>query len=370
MPVAPYTLPAPGDTWLVAARSAYLRRTARMALAAPEPLPPHLRQALDQVREPLAAAAAMDRAGFLSALSLPCVGAPLHAGAPDRALPNLLLELARRRLLPREGAFWGAPVHAMSNPRLGISRRYSPPVVGALFSGGALAVAKAEEWTLAPEVGSFHAMREGGWLALHDDNPLAAVEAHPDKEGNAIDLGEASAETWLARVDEARALVRGAWPELADEHAQVLALVCPVGTHAERSNSASYRESIGQVYVSLHPSPLKMAEALVHETQHNKLNLLAYLDPVLHDAGTLHDSPVRPDPRPLWGVLLAVHAFVPVAELYRRLHAAGHPEATPARVLDAERVVHEGLVRLREHARPTELGARVLAGIEAVVATW
>ena len=41
----------------------------------------------------------------------------------------------------------------------------------------------------------------------------------------------------------------------------------------------------------------------------------------------LYKSPIRPDPRPLWGILLAVHAFLPVAELYRRMRDAGHPLA-------------------------------------------
>ena len=38
-----------------------------------------------------------------------------------------------------------------------------------------------------------------------------------------------------------------------------------------------------------------------------------------------YKSPVRPDPRPLWGILLAVHAFLPVAVMHRRLRADSHP---------------------------------------------
>ena len=69
-----------------------------------------------------------------------------------------------------------------------------------------------------------------------------------------------------------------------------------------------------------------MAEAMVHETQHGKMNALSYLDPILYNAFTeWSPSPVRPDLRPLWGVLLAVHAFVPVSVLHARLAAKNHP---------------------------------------------
>ena len=39
----------------------------------------------------------------------------------------------------------------------------------------------------------------------------------------------------------------------------------------------------------------------------------------------LYPSPVRPDPRPLRGVLMAVHAFLPVAGLYEAMTDAAHP---------------------------------------------
>src|SRR5207253_1395186 len=73
-------------------------------------------------------------------------------------------------------------------------------------------------------------------------------------------------------------------------------------------------------------NPLAMAEAIVHGTQHGKLNALTWLDPVLENGHTeWSPSPVRPDLRPLMGVLLAAHAFVPVAALHARLAEQGHP---------------------------------------------
>jgi HEXXH motif-containing protein len=139
----------------------------------------------------------------------------------------------------------------------------------------------------------------------------------------------------------------------------------PVGTHAEKHLSASYREALGVVYVSLHPDPLTMTEAVVHEAQHNKLNAVLSVDPLLENhPAERYRSPVRPDPRPLLGVLLAVHAFVPVALLYRALRHAGDPLVSSARAdarLDAIlRGNAEGLEMLERHARPTPAGAELL----------
>ena len=39
----------------------------------------------------------------------------------------------------------------------------------------------------------------------------------------------------------------------------------PVGWDEQRHLSASYQEAIGTVYLSLHPNPLTLAEALIHE---------------------------------------------------------------------------------------------------------
>mgnify|MGYP002403863535 CR=1 FL=1 len=113
-----------------------------------------------------------------------------------------------------------------------------------------------------------------------------------------------------------------------------------------------------------------MVEAIVHEFSHNKLGALLELDPVLHNAfEPLFASPVRPDPRPLHGVLLAVHAFMAVEALYRALRENGHPASFgPGFESRFEAIVRgnrEGLETL-ENAEPTAAGARVLAELRAL----
>jgi HEXXH motif-containing protein len=356
-PAAPYTLPSPDDAWLAQARQRYLRRAARLLLAWPAPLPAWLERPYASVREALGRVLAARPGELYAALALPQVGAPLHSGDLAEAITQLLVELSRRRAVGREGVWWPVPVKRLLCPPTGAALDLVPERVGVLFADGEIELGAGEAWDLVAPERRFLAMREGGWLALADNNPLALVEAHPEKEGNALSLGTAPAEAWLASLDEARRIVRDALPAVADEHRTLLAAVVPVGGPMDRSLSASYREALGVVYLSLHPSPVKMAEALVHELQHNKINLLTFSDPVLVDGGAaLHSSPVRPDPRPLWGVLLAVHAFVPVAELYWKLG----DHARYAEVVAGNR---EAIDVVAAHAKPTEVGKRLIAGL-------
>jgi HEXXH motif-containing protein len=208
-------------------------------------------------------------------------------------------------------------------------------------------------------------------LSLVDSNPLSMFEAHPDKQGNRLDLGERSVEAWCAALGEALGLIRVALPALATELRTSLARLVPVGYDPERHLSASYREAPGLVYLTLHPSALTLAEALIHETQHGKLNAVSWLDPVLHNGHSEWTrSPVRPDMRPLMGVLLALHAFVPVSALHRRLAELGHPLAQTPEFATRRAEVFEqnaqALSALRPRADFSELGARLFAGLAAL----
>ncbi|MDI3284861.1 HEXXH motif-containing putative peptide modification protein [Polyangium sp. 15x6] len=209
----------------------------------------------------------------------------------------------------------------------------------------------------------------GTVLALVDTNPLAMVEAHPDKEGNAIDLGGKSVTEWTRPLSEALGLVREHLPDLRGEIELFVQQIVPVGYHDEKHLSASYQEAIGTIYMSLHPSLMTMAEAVIHEFSHNKINALFEIDPVLENAfSPLYTSPVRPDPRPLHGVLLAVHAFLPVARLYERMIEAGHPLAKAPgfseRFARIRQINAEGAEVILENGKPTRVGKAVLDEIQ------
>ncbi len=208
----------------------------------------------------------------------------------------------------------------------------------------------------------YHAVVPGVWLATADNNPLADFEAHPDKSGNAMSLGGQPVQAWVEALRTSFALLDEHLPLLGEELRWVLRLIVPVGYDAERHLSASYQEAVGIIYMTLHPQPMTMVEALIHEYQHNKINAVFGLDPLLHNAWSpLYASPVRPDPRPLHGVVLAVHAFQAVAELYRAWAAAGHPWSTqPSWNERFKKIIeldHQGALTVLEHAKATATGA-------------
>ncbi len=215
----------------------------------------------------------------------------------------------------------------------------------------------------------YHPIADGLLLACADNNPLASFEAHPDKSGNQLDLGGQPPEKWTHTLELALHLIDDHLPELGQEIRLVMQTLIPVGYDAERHLSASYAEAIGTAYLSLHPDLMTMTEALVHEFSHNKLNALWALDPVLVNAfSPLYSSPVRPDPRPLHGVMLAVHAFVPVARLYERMIETGRELSKRPGFKQRYRQIcqgnHEGLQTLLEHADATAVGRSVLDELE------
>jgi HEXXH motif-containing protein len=206
-------------------------------------------------------------------------------------------------------------------------------------------------------------------MALEDQNPISDFEAHPDKEGNRLELGEASTSTWVAALSEGMAMVARVLPELHQEMPLILQQLIPVGTHDETHLSASYREAIGTSYLTLHPRLMSMVEALIHEYQHSKINMLFHVDEVMRNAyHPLYCSPVRPDPRPLHGVLLAAHAFVPVAELYKRLRETQDPLSQKGGFNDRFRQIiannEEALGVIREYADPTPLGDQLISDLD------
>jgi hypothetical protein len=80
--------------------------------------------------------------------------------------------------------------------------------------------------------------------------------------------------------------------------------------------------------------------------------MLWTLAPVLHNAFTpLYTSPFRPDPRPLHGVLLGVHAFLPIEGMYEELQARDHPAIRGSGFEERRRRVRERNAQAMRDAR-------------------
>jgi HEXXH motif-containing protein len=383
----------------------YLGSCCRDFLTLEPELPAALHGAHGRVAALVRRALAIDEGQLLHCFASPTVGTPLRCvrlrddlpafraridAAAAAMMPHLLFELAVRGLIgDEETVAWehGAP----RLPSLAVGGEIIPPAgaSGLVFSASRIAaVAGGAEIALLPlepdgmraaceAPGGFRFERRyralGGvaYLATVDHNPIAAFETHPNKSGNPVDLGDRPEEEWIGILEQAFALIETFLPRTFAEMRLMLHEVIPVGCDDTRHLSASYREAIGTMYLTLHPNVLTMAEAVLHEFQHNKFNVASdgvdFLSNAFHP---LYPSPVRPDPRPLWGILLAVHAFLPVAELYRRMRDAGHPLAAhpgfEARMSELDLKNHEGMEMLRAHARFTPPGVALFADLEAL----
>lgn len=369
------TIPAPGSTTVRTLLSRGLRRLlvdlGRLDVrGAPADARAGYAGLLAAIREAMAS----EPGAVWSALRRPTVGALIrYARVPGRA-PEVLVELVATLAieLALAGALAG-PLRVPAPPRvIGLAQRtvWTLPAGTLVCAAGALHVGAAGTRPLDAFAGPGHVAIDGeALLALVDNNPLAGVEGHPDKQGNALDLGGRPAADWALGLRAALGIIATYMPGLREEMAVLLQLIVPVGFDEQRHLSASYQEAIGTAYLSLHPNAMTMAEALIHEFSHTKINLLLELDPVLVNAFTpLYASPVRPDPRPLHGVLLAVHAFLPVARLYEAMIAGEDPRAADPGFRQRFAAIvagnAAGAAILRAHARPTAAGAAVLAEID------
>jgi HEXXH motif-containing protein len=383
------TYPSPGSTTLRQLMPRVATRIVQQYLALPDAPGDTLRHA---ARAAAHEAVRRDAAELAAILTLPTntalLGAVLHDGAAaSGALAALdlavLFELSAadapqgERRVARPGAAWPA----ILSPRAGVRVTLKPGVRRATFAPDAVALEDGAALSARAPVPTPHAdvepaylpLRGGVQLALFDNNPLAAVPLHPERAGNAWDLGGHAPALWCARLNEALALVERFLPALYAEFAWLLRVIVPVGAHDELHASCSYEDALGAIYLTLHPSPLKLAEALVHEFQHNKLHAALRLDPLLHNARTSrYRSPLRPDARPLAGLLMAVHAFLPVTMLYRAVGDAGHPLSRSRdfrkQCDGVARVYRDGAATLYAAGEPTRLGAALFAEMRALAA--
>ena len=348
----------------------------RHLLTAPPSALPERPGALFQVQQALTEAIKRDKGAVLAAIGAPDVMSPILvslAGVRPVAdvlrlvIPSLLAHLGT---LP-EQVLWDVPVTRLSD---GVRMyTFEPPALGLLITPQGLSVRLADgtEQHLGGCVpaAQTHALPGGVRFAAFDLFPLANDDAHPEKSGNQLDLGDRSIEDWTAGLSEAMALVEAGLPTWYAELPSTLQRLVPVGYQPEMHLSASFREAPRMAYLTLHPDPLTLAEAIVHEAQHGKLNTLTWLDPLLRNGRTCWtSSPVRPDLRPLMGVLLAVHAFVPVAAMHHALAKRDWPDAhrfarRRAAVLRSNQA---GLDVLVEKAEPTPLGRRLLGELTSL----
>ena len=156
-------------------------------------------------------------------------------------------------------------------------------------------------------------------LTDFDNNPYNKQEAHPEHiEQWAIsgNWWEKSEKEWLKIYEKSFNLLNELDEGIYDELNQIITKIVPLWTARWTHNSASYKECIWHLYMwytidSITPE-INNLEAIIHESSHNKLNLIMQFDDIItNKIEYKYYSAIRPDARHLQGVFLGYHAFAP-----------------------------------------------------------
>lgn len=204
--------------------------------------------------------------------------------------------------------------------------------------------------------------RAEGWPVL---NGIPELHDHPPHFPRGADP------TWadLDLLAQGRALLARLWPEAHADVARVFSavFVFPLGEANVFSLSSGHLR--GSFNASLR-HPVQVADNLIHEGSHTRLQPLFEVDPLLENGDVAeHPSPWRKDLRPLRGLLNGIHAFLAVVELYRRVAPALPESRETARSVQLEQreKLSRAMDTLLTHGRPTEAGRRFLAAMAQAV---
>ena len=154
-------------------------------------------------------------------------------------------------------------------------------------------------------------------LTLRFHNPDVEKHNHPDHKKNQVGITfwTKSEKEWQELFAKSFDIVRKVSPEFMSEIEWVIQKIMPFDvSHHGVHNSWSYSDVIGHLLMSFptgieHPE-LALLEAILHEYNHNKLNLVLQTETlVLNDRQEIYYSPYRPDTRHIQGIYLGLHAL-------------------------------------------------------------
>lgn len=167
-------------------------------------------------------------------------------------------------------------------------------------------------------------------------------------------------------VADAIELVGRVWPEALVQLAAVTRCVLILEGSGLRSSSVP--STFGATYLCPkdHWTSLDIANLLVHEAAHHSLEIKCAFAPMLENEQDVAASPLRDDPRPLWGILHATFVLVRVGQLLSRAAKAGDPSVQERAREELDHTVTQlaaGLKTLNERARWTPDGRNLIASI-------
>jgi HEXXH motif-containing protein len=211
---------------------------------------------------------------------------------------------------------------------------------------GCLRVSGHEEWVRLSSDGE--CLRAGDHIDLvcaglvPDDGSGGAV---PHWQGTPLVRAVADGQTWEVLLEAAdkhldrytlpmltamtaaevsiwRDRIQAAWGLLVRHHgwaagpvAAGVDIIIPLVPRSDM-DSATSPAAFGAIATSLPPSPVSMAETLVHEFQHIKLCGLMDMLPLIEPSDERGYAPWREDPRPVGGILQGVYAFTGIVRFW------------------------------------------------------
>ena len=154
------------------------------------------------------------------------------------------------------------------------------------------------------------------FLTLDFQNPDAHKSTHPDHKKNQVDITfwDIPSNEWRNLFQKSFSIVQSVSPGFMDEINLMIRKIIPFGVSYQVQNSGSYKDVIGHLLMSyptgVDSPELSLLEAILHEYNHNKLNLILQTERlILNDYTEKYYSPYRPDARHIHGVYLWVHAI-------------------------------------------------------------
>ena len=128
-------------------------------------------------------------------------------------------------------------------------------------------------------------------------------------------------------LTQAQATLQDLWPEALEWAGTLVPAFVDMGIPPTRIRFSSSYEPGSPIFMSRVDNHLTHAEDVVHEIQHHRLFLFAGPPHFKswRDLRQFYISPYRPDPRPLRGLIIGMHAFLTVNELKKR-RMVGHSE--------------------------------------------
>lgn len=148
-------------------------------------------------------------------------------------------------------------------------------------------------------------------------NPYVdADHVHPDHKKHQIHsgFGSKSFEEWQSLFAKTFDILSRTSPGFQSEVSSLICKIIPYDVSYQVHNSASYGTFIGHLLMSyptgMDHTELALLEAIIHEYNHNKLNLILQTTDLLrNDRSERYYSPYRPDARHIHGIYLGLHAL-------------------------------------------------------------